>query len=305
VISKEVVPLKRKSVVATEPNSEQFAARRRLGTELRSLRHQALRSGQHIAAALGWSQSKISRIEHARTLTSINDLRALINELHPPTPLRKQLLLLAEQATPTRSNRHNPSGTDRTHRRQDLITLERASCAIRHYQPMQIPGYMQITQYARRVIDMAGSTDIDRDVELQTARRQTMTGLHAPSYSIILLETALLWRPGPPSMMAQQLELVTELAGLPNVDLRVLRLAGPHATYLHSPCMIFDFDDSDQREALLATAIQDVRVTDQAGLDQLSRRLDRLFSSALAPEESLTLIRAIAKSYTAFKQTNR
>jgi hypothetical protein len=211
--------------------------------------------------------------------------------------MRTQLLLLAEEATRARSSQRSSSGADLTRRRHDLLTLERACSAIRHYQPMQIPEYMQTTEYARRVIDMAASTDVERDIEQRTARQRTMTDPHAPSYSIILTEATLLWRPGPPSMMAKQLELVTVLAGLPNVDLRVVRLEGPHATYLHSPCIIFDFGDSGQREALLATAIEDVRVTDHVRLDHLSRHFERLVASALAPEESLSLIRATAKSY--------
>jgi transcriptional regulator with XRE-family HTH domain len=280
-----------------QPNSRQFAARRRLGAELRSLRTQALRTGQDVAASLGWSQAKISRTEQARTLPPVQDLRALITELRPPTAIRKQLLRLAEEATQARSNRRNSSGADHQRGRQDIAALERACATIRHYQPMQIPEYMQTAEYASRVIEMTGSTDVERDVELRTARRQTMTDPHAPSYSILLTEATLLWRPGPPSMMTEQLELVTVLAGLSNVDLRVVRLEGRHATYLHSPCIVFDFDQPDRREALLETAVEDVRVTDRFGLDQLSRRFERLFASALAPKESLSLIRATAKSY--------
>jgi hypothetical protein len=258
---------------------------------------QALRSGQDVADSLGWSQAKISRTERARSLPPIKDLQALITELRPPAPVRKELLLLAEEATRARPNRRDSSSADSTRSRRDLVVLERASSTIRHYEPMQIPEYMQTTEYARRVIEMAGSTDVERDVELRTARQQAITDPHAPSYSILLTEAALLWCPGPPSMMAKQLNLVTVLAGLPNVDLRVLRLGGPHATYLQSPCVIFDIDGSDRREALLATAIEDVRITDEVGLDQLSRLFERLLSSALAPEESLSFMRATVKSY--------
>jgi hypothetical protein len=98
-------------------------------------------------------------------------------------------------------------------------------------------------------------------------------------------------------MMAEQLDLVAELAGQPHVDLRVLRFEGPHATYLQSPCMVFEFDGTSHREALLETPTRDIRVTDQVALNQLSTQFDRLLSSALTPQESLSFIRPTAKSY--------
>ena len=43
------------------------AQRLRIGAELRRLREVAQLSGEHVASTLGWSQSKVSRIEAGRT----------------------------------------------------------------------------------------------------------------------------------------------------------------------------------------------------------------------------------------------
>jgi transcriptional regulator with XRE-family HTH domain len=280
------------------PNPDQVAARRKLGTGLRGQREQARRTGQDLADALGWSQSKVSRIEQARTLPTVADVQALLRELRVPVALRKDLTRLAEDAAGEPSNGRHASGGGPARRRHDVITLERGASSIRHYQPFLIPGYLQTEQYARGVIDMAGHSDVERGVERQMARRNTMTGSLPPSYTIVLMETVLRWRPGSPSMMAEQLDLVAELAGQPHVDLRVLPFEGPHVTYLQSPCLIFEFDGTSHREALLETPTRDVRVTDQLTLNQLSAQFDRLFSSALTPQESLCFIRATVKSYT-------
>ncbi len=280
-----------------QPNPDQIAARRRLGAELRRLREEALRSGQDLAGALGWSQSKVSRIEHARTLPTVSDARALLSELRVSPRERDRLLRLAEEAAGEPGTWRNSTGAGLTRRQQDFIALERSATTIHHYQPLLIPGYLQTEEYARRVLEMAGSSSVDRGVEMRLARRETLTRTGAPAYRIVLLETALHWRPGPVSLMADQLTLVAELAGSPNVGLRILKLDHEQVTYLQHPCMVFDFGATASREALVETLTQDVRVTDPAGVTQLSKYIEHLWSSSLSSRQSLALIRATAKSY--------
>jgi transcriptional regulator with XRE-family HTH domain len=281
-----------------EPNPEQIAARRRLGTELRQLREQAYRSGQDVAESLGWSQSKVSRIEQARTLPSVADVQALLRELRVPVQDQERLLQLAEDAAGEPGNWRNSTGAGLTRRQQDFVALERSATSISHYQPILIPGYLQTEAYARRVLEMAGSTSVDRGIELRLARRATLTGPHAPQYHIVMMETALQWRPGPPSLMAEQLALVAELAKRPNVDLRILRLDREQVTYLQHPCMVFEFaGPAAHGEALIETVTQDLRVTDPPGVALLTRLFERLASSALPRNDSLAYIDAAARSY--------
>jgi len=56
----------RKGCPMTEPGSP-TVRRRRLAAELREIRESRGRSGESVAAALGWSPSKISRYERAKT----------------------------------------------------------------------------------------------------------------------------------------------------------------------------------------------------------------------------------------------
>ncbi|GAA5176958.1 helix-turn-helix transcriptional regulator [Rugosimonospora acidiphila] len=281
-----------------EPNPDQIAARRQLGSELRQLREDAYRSGQDLASALGWSQSKVSRIEQARTLPSVNDVHAVLRELRVPAAEQERLLTLAGEAAGEPGAWRNSTGAGLTRRQQDFVALERAASAISHYQPILIPGYLQTEAYARRVLEMAGSTSVDRGVELRLARRATLTAPNAPSYRILLLETALRWRPGPPPLMAEQLALVSELAKRPNVELRILRLDQEQVMYLQHPCMIFEFTGpAAHGEALVETEVQDVRITDAEGVGLLNRRFERLSSSAIAPSDSLAFIDSVADSY--------
>jgi transcriptional regulator with XRE-family HTH domain len=52
--------------------------RRQLGAELRRLRERAQRTVADVAAELGWSESKLSRIETANTSIRSADLQRLL-----------------------------------------------------------------------------------------------------------------------------------------------------------------------------------------------------------------------------------
>jgi transcriptional regulator with XRE-family HTH domain len=280
------------------PNPDQIAARRRLGTELRRIREDAYRSGQDIALALGWSQSKVSRIEQARTLPSVYDVQALLRELRVPAKEQERLLLLAEHAIGEPGAWRNSTGAGLTRRQQDFVALERSATTISHYQPILIPGYLQTEAYAQRVLEMAGSTSVDRGIELRLARRATLTGPNAPKYHIVLLETALRWRPGPPPLMAEQLALLAQLAKRRNVNLRILRLDDEQVAYLQHPCMVFGFTGpAAAKEALVETTTQDVRITDEPGVAHLSSLFERLASAAMPSSDSLSYIDEVARSY--------
>jgi transcriptional regulator with XRE-family HTH domain len=282
---------------AIQPDPDQLTARRRLGTELRGLRGRAYRTGQDVASALGWSQSKVSRIEQARTMPTVHDVRTLLHELGVPAHQQAQLLRLAEAAAGAHATRRNTSRAGLTRRQQDFVALERAATSIRCYQPLLIPGYLQTEEYARRVLDMTDSTSIDRAVELRTARQATLCAPDAPTYQLVLMETALHWRPGDRALMVEQLTLMVKLAELSNVDLRILPLGYPQTTYLQHPCTIFEFDRPSENEALIETLVQDLRITDVLGVGRLRRQFERLASAAMAPHQSLSYIRTIASSY--------
>src|SRR4051812_12545334 len=72
-----------------------MAARRELGHELRRLR--AERRGAEVAGLLGWSESKLSRIETARTGISDVDLERLLRLYASPAPDRTRLRDLARR----------------------------------------------------------------------------------------------------------------------------------------------------------------------------------------------------------------
>ncbi|WP_231928425.1 helix-turn-helix domain-containing protein [Micromonospora echinaurantiaca] len=250
-------------------------------------------TGQDLAAQLGWSQSKVSRIEQARTRAPVSDIQALLGLLDVPVSARDQVIALAERAAA--GSWRNSTGVGLTRRQQDFIALEASASEIYHYNPVLLPGYMQSEEYARRVIDMAGASNEERAVEYRLARRLTMLGRSAPRYRVVLLETALRWRPVPPDIMARQLGNLAEYAARDNVDLRILAFDQEQSSFMQHPLMVFRFDPPAPARGLLETTAADYHLTDTPTVERLIDNFEQLSSSALSPSDSLALIRKAAR----------
>ena len=79
------------------PDLPSSAVRRALAAELRRLREHAGLSGDEVAARLGWSGSKVSRIETHRTGIKDADLELLLGLYNVDEDQRSQLRALAAE----------------------------------------------------------------------------------------------------------------------------------------------------------------------------------------------------------------
>ncbi|WP_345385637.1 helix-turn-helix transcriptional regulator [Nonomuraea salmonea] len=85
--------------------------RRILARELRHLRERASLTGDDIKDRLGWSPSKISRIENARISVSQGDIELLLDVYNASAVQRERLLALAGQTQTPHSWRAYPAPT--------------------------------------------------------------------------------------------------------------------------------------------------------------------------------------------------
>ncbi|MFG1886472.1 helix-turn-helix domain-containing protein [Micromonospora sp. NPDC049051] len=274
---------------------EQVAARHELGAKLRQLREQAGLSGQGLADLLGWSQSKVSRIEQARTLPSLDDVRTALAGLRASESTSARLLELATVATS--GSWRNSTGVGLTRRQQDFVALEASAAEIYHYNPVILPGYMQTEEYARSVIRMAGAANEERAVEHRMARRSTMLRGDGPQYRVTLPEAVLRWRPVPVDQMAEQLRKLAEYAALPNVELRIISLDRKQSSFMQHPLMVFRYTSPDTLKALVETTTQDHHITETGPTAQLLRNFEQLTSSALSLDDSLALLRKVIDTF--------
>ncbi len=248
-----------------------------------------------MAERLGWSQSKVSRIEAARTRSELEDVAALLEALEVPVALRADLLTLAEEAAGPAEAWRNSSRVGLTRRQQDFINSEASASRLRHYQPVLLPGYLQTPEYARRVIELAGSKDVERALSMRLARGAVVRRSDAPRYEVVLLETVLRWRPVAPDLMAAQLFALEEVARRRNVEVRVVSLDDEQSVFVQHPFVLYDFPAGAPSEVLVETTRTDLRLTDEADVTAYAGWFNRLWRAGLPRKQSMMLIRTVAQ----------
>lgn len=207
------------------PDRGSRTVRRRLAAELRRLRESTGLTGEEVAERLGWSGSKVSRIELQRTGVKVDDLARLLDLYQVPEPHREQLLALARE-----SRQRNKLKVITARFPGDLATyveLEAQARSIWNWEPQIVPGLLQTPEYARAVMRSWESMfalppgDTERRVQARLARQQVITSDNPLELSVVMDESVLRRKLGDPSLMRQQLGRLAETSELPNVTLKI------------------------------------------------------------------------------------
>ena len=275
---------------------------RRLATELRRLRERAELTGDDVAEHLGWSASKVSRIENARQAPRLGDVRSLLELYGVEGTYREQLLQLARDAV--RKGWWEAYSDALPEPYASYIGLEMEAEEIRQWETQVVPGLLQTEAYASAVeqslhsIEMVPPSRVDARVETRLARQSVLTRETPLRLSIVLDEATLFRRYAGTDVMREQLEHLLELAELPNISLQVLPLDGPHPiatgsfTLLQFPQISgMKFHDVAYIEHLKGcTYLEEETETYRHRLS-----FERLSAEALDPAESMELISRMAR----------
>ena len=89
---------------------------------------------------------------------------------------------------------------------------------MRNFQPGIIPGLLQTAEYARRIIEMPTSAPKQSGAAV-AARLDRQETLHDRKrhFEFLMTEAALRYRPGPPEVLAAQLDHLAALATLETI----------------------------------------------------------------------------------------
>jgi transcriptional regulator with XRE-family HTH domain len=205
---------------------------RRLAGELRRLRERAGMTGDEVAQRLGWSNSKVSRIELHRIGIKQADLRMLLDLYGVKEPHRSELQALARESRQKgrleRVTAELPAKyAEHLHREADAESLS-------FWDPQVVPGLFQTEDYTRELMlgwqsmFVLPPSDIDRRLEARLVRLQILTRDPPPELSMVIDESVLHRRYGGSSVMRDQLEKLIDMSELPNVALHILPLDGSH-----------------------------------------------------------------------------
>ncbi|MEV0626397.1 helix-turn-helix domain-containing protein [Nonomuraea wenchangensis] len=267
--------------------------RLRLGQELRLLRERNKLTGAKAAKELGWSASKVSRIEAARTMPSADDIRALVKLYGVDGGKLDELIGLLRDAEQRGWWEDYEESLPQEYTR--FLGLEAEAIYQRSWEPQIVPGLLQTEDYAREVIlatrGIARITHsgVRSRVEARLDRQRRVLHRTEPCrLTVVLDESVLMRRFGDYSVMREQMEHLLEISMLPHVKLHVLTLDAVHpvntGTFIHLQFAAFD-DVVYLEQLYTADFVEDLQRV--AGYETA---FEHIRSEALDEDESRVLI---------------
>jgi transcriptional regulator with XRE-family HTH domain len=185
-------------------------------------------SGEEVGKRLGWSGSKVSRIESHRIGVKMADLRKLLDLYQVPAPRREELFALAREATEKSTLEVVAATFPREYAAQ--LQEEAEARSVWHWNPLIVPGLLQTPDYARAVLGVwqamfpVPPSEAERRIQSRLLRQQLLTRDPPIALSVVIDESVLSRKYGSEAVMRKQLERLLGVSELPNVEIQVLPL---------------------------------------------------------------------------------
>jgi transcriptional regulator with XRE-family HTH domain len=274
---------------------------RQLAAELRRLREVRMLTGEEAAIQLGWSPSKVSRIETGRGPVTIGDLRRLLDLYEVAATRREQLVELARSAD--QRGWWDAYADTLREGYSALLAVETSADSVLQYQNSLVPGLLQTEAYVEEIVrsELLAKPPgvVAQRVEVKLNRQAALTRKEEPLGLTAVLDEAVLRRQvGRPGVMRAQLLHLADMAARPNITLQVLpfsrgshpAMTGAFAIYLF-PGII------ESGVVFLENATSDIFLEQEAEVYHYRLIFNRLLEAALEDEESIALITQIAHQF--------
>ncbi|MEU5212003.1 helix-turn-helix transcriptional regulator [Streptomyces sp. NPDC020742] len=208
-------------------------ARIALGVRLRELRNSrpgGRLTGTQLARKLGWTHSKIYKLENGKQTATTEDLRAWAAATEQPEAFGELDARLKGFESQIRSWRRQLASGHRPV--QENWNAEIARTKVFYaWEESVIEGMLQTADYARHIFIrytelMNSPQDTDEAVRARLKRQEL---LYQPGrkFRIIMWEAVLHARVCPPSVLAAQLDRLTGIIGLDTVELGIVPFDAP------------------------------------------------------------------------------
>ena len=273
-----------------------------LGAHLRRLRE----SKGISRADAGWpiraSESKISRMELGRVGFKERDVADLLTLYGvDDEPERQRLLALVHDANaPGWWHSYTDVFPDWF---EQYLGLEAGAAVIRTYEIQFVPGLLQTKEYAKAVVMLqhggAPPSQLERRVELRTARQEVLTRPDPVQFWAVVDEAALRRPVGGLDVMRRQIEVLIEMTKAPNVTLQVMPFrAGGHAA-AGGNFSILRFPDPDLADMVYIEQLNSALYLDKSGYsDEYAFAMERLCIDAEPPERTPDILHGIIKDFS-------
>ncbi|MEV4536073.1 helix-turn-helix transcriptional regulator [Asanoa sp. NPDC049518] len=278
------------------PTSPVIAARR-LRALLRRAREVSVTTQAEAASQLGWSMSKLMRIESGTVSVTASDVAALARLYRVGPEIEARLLALAEAAALRgwwwRFRRQFPAPF------QTYVGLEWGAASIRLYQLVVMPGLVQTPAYTEHV--NRGAYGLPRHEAAAAVRQLRQEGVlnrpRPPQIYVLLDESTIRRVIGDEQVMCGQLRWLLELTRRPNVDIRIRPFTAGTTSYLTSFSLLSFEDDPDI--GYIEGIPDDTLLESPEHISGARTAFARMWDESLTRAQTRTLLRRVAEEYGA------
>lgn len=197
-----------------------------LAERLMRMRKAAGLTGDELAARLGWTRSKVPKLENGRQMPTEADLAAWAEACGQPAGAEELHRLLTEAQAVHRQWRHQLRAGHAA-LQTEFDALVRPASRIRMFEIMLIPGLLQTPDYARyralEAVRLHGTAaeQVDETV-VARMRRQEVLYDTSKAFEFVVCEAAFRYLLCPAQVMRGQLDRLLGVLGLGHITLGVI-----------------------------------------------------------------------------------
>ncbi len=264
--------------------------RQPLGARLRALREAAGVRQIDLAARLGITQGRISRLEMETTVPTTDLVARYLDALGVADEVRQDLFdRLIEQRTEVATWRRLHRAGLRAHQ-QRYADQDRVATTVRNWCDRVVPGLLQTPDYIRAmctVWDVPGLTDVEGIVAGRLERQEVLHD-RSKRFAFLISEVVLRTTDVPREVMQDQLDRIVVASLAAHIDVGVIPATAmiPAST---------DFRILDDQAAVIDLDTREIRITEP---EEVARYLDifgRLHSRSLRGEDLADLVRDVRR----------
>jgi transcriptional regulator with XRE-family HTH domain len=221
---------------------------RRLRAELRRFREASGRTQKAVAEALGWSISKVIRIETGEVSISTSDVMALLHYYGVNDSRLENYFIETTRNRACEKSWWSEYRSFLSQRFQNHLGYEASSTRVMQYMSLTMPGLLQTEEYARvlHADHQHDAEHIERWTQIRMRRQELLNESECPEFEFVLDEAVLHRWVGGPGVMLRQLERLQELMLRPTISIRIVPFSAGTYPGIHGPSFtIFEFSSGD------------------------------------------------------------
>ncbi|GHB72120.1 transcriptional regulator [Streptomyces xanthochromogenes] len=261
------------------------AARMVLGNALRHFRADAKLKQETVAALLGGSTSKISRIETGVFRLKPADLETLLRVLQVTNPADKRVLRELASFANERAWWQPWSPVAQPYLLA-VVSYEDLAKRIRSFEALYLHGLLQTAEYGQALIrrGRGGPLDHERLLELREERQKRFAAVPENRLVCVIAEGALRNPVGSGLVMRRQIEHLLDLMNDPRYQLRIAAQGDPRVHLEIGTTTVFDFSEKILPTLVYAESFEGgLIIDDEMMVDRRVKAFDALRAVSLAP----------------------